>query len=206
MSEPAWYVLTVRAGMERAAVAAVQRVGAEVFLPAEQRWVRAHRRRRGARRKEARLYVSLPGYLFVHMPDWLAAGRGWDDILDLDLVHGVVMRHVCVDAVGPRRVWKREPFRLPPAWRLGGWLDGRVDLAALDAAVAPAEPVYDIATGDAVIVTHEAFDRYPGKVVGIETKDGQAIARVLMAFLGAEREIRVPADDLVRASDSKCSA
>lgn len=198
MIEASWFVLTVVPGRERAAATAVRRAGAEVFLPGERRMVQENRRRRGQKRKTTRVYVSLPGYLFVGMPAWLLNGHGWNAVLDLDLVSGVIM-HTRAVGDGPARVWVREPLRLSPAWRLGRWLIGREDVAVLDAMAAQE---WTLEVGDQVQAAHAAFVQHAGKIIELRTTQGRAMARVLMTFFGAERVVSVPVDELVLAGES----
>lgn len=202
MTEASWYVLVVRAGMERAAATAVQRKGAEVFLPGERRWVQPSRRARGDKKREVKAFVSWPGYVFMGMPGWLAEGRGWDDVLALDLVVGVLSTQRCVGNMGAYRQWERAPLQLSRRWRADTAFEGLENLAE-EAAGDPAAPPA-LAIGDEVIVPHEAFNRYPGKIVVID--EANVFARVLMRFLGGEREVKAALEDLVRAKDSIRSA
>lgn len=186
----AWYVLRVVAGRERAAAAAVARIaeplGGEVFLPGSRTW------RRRSRRDQRRVRVEqtlAAGYLFVSLPGFVS----WKRITDLDLVDGVLCRTVRDAGAGSggRDLWRREPCPLPASWRAGLGFDNL--LAPADAP--PDWDAHDYNPGDPVLITHDAFDRCPGKCLAIEG----AHARVLVQLFGAEREMTIPAAMAVKA-------
>lgn len=189
-----WYVLTVRPGMERAASHAVRRIGGMTFLPGERRWVRPTRRKRGPERKVQRTFVSYPGYLFAGFSSVFLGTRGWEEILELDLVSGVISQHRCLDPKGARLDWRKEPKPLPASWRLGGWLTDKEDVTELPDRFEP-PPVEQFQEGDDVIVTDDVFDRFPTKFKELAGEH----MRVLMPFFGSEYAVSVPAAMVMKA-------
>ncbi len=95
---------------------------------------------------------------------------------------------------------EREPLEIGGSWwrtvhTLGAFAGSEYENLA-DAA--PAEHGADpdrVVVGDQVIVTHAAFDRYPGKCVAITGE--QAV--ILMKFFGSERRVPAPLSALVKA-------
>jgi len=178
-----WNVLRVPPSRERLAGVAVSRLGAVIFLPGYRQWQRQNWR---SKRLTLREYPLAAGYLFIgwahrqHVP--------WKKVLDLDLVQGVLMRHTRTVTDDGREVWRREPCKLPPAWRMGTGFENLVDEP-------PPPPSHGFEVGDAVLITHGAFDRYPAKCVAIEGIH----ARVLYQLFGSEREITIPAAMAIKA-------
>lgn len=185
MSATNWHVLRVAPGRERLGAVALQRVGAEAFLPGRRDWERKHWR---SKKRILREHPLSAGYVFAGWHGWI----DWQRVLDLDLVQGVLMetKRQIIDG---REAWRREPYRLPLGWRGIEWRHAGGMENLLDNR--PPPPIeHEIQPGDQVIVTSEVFDRYPAKCLAIE---GQH-ARVLMDFFGG-REVRVHLDMLARA-------
>lgn len=191
MTATIWHVLRVAPGRERAAAAALHRVGAEPFLPGRRDWERKHWR---TKKLVLREHPLSAGYVFAGWRGWI----NWPRVLELDLVQGVLME-TKRQVSGGRETWAREPYRLPLGWRGLEWRghDGRAGIVNLLEAAPPPPIEHEIQPGDDVIVTSEIFDRYPAKCIAIE---GQH-ARVLMDFFGG-REVRVHLDMLARAGEA----
>lgn len=190
MNRLRWYVLTARAGTERATALAVKRVGADgLFVPGVGRWVRKSRHVRGRSTHVRKIFPALPGYVFAGFADYVLNTRGWDPVLELDLVQGVIHE---TTAAG------RRPLEIGGDWRRA--IRDMAILSQFENLVTAKDPEQGedpdkIAVGDQVVVTHAAFDRYPGKCVQINGD----VATVLMHFFGAERRVPAPLAALVRA-------
>lgn len=168
----AWYALAVAAQAEFLTVRLLAERGVWGFAPTRTVWRRANAM---AKRKSARTFADLPGYVLVGFE---GAAR-WDVVLGLACVRGVMgwgerPARLDVEAVD----WAaRRSSEAPDAWR--HMRSGR-----------------EFAVGDAVTVIDGAGAGLRGRVVAL---DG-AHARVLAPFLGAERELRAALSDLALAS------
>ena len=189
MTEASWYVLTVRPGMELAAAAAVQRKGADVFLPGERRWVRQAARRGGRDApREVRDFPAWPGFVFVGLHAW-----SLEPVLRLKLVTGILARERCIDRAQNR--WELVPLQLPSRWRRDKAFNGLDDLMAAHSA--PPREEARLEKDAPVVIPYAGIARYRAKFVSID--DATGIGKVAMHWFGAERTVSVPAVDIVAA-------
>ncbi len=200
MQDPDWFILTVRPGMERAAVAAVSRFGWDAFLPGYLKTVLKHSHQRGGKKngqREQRLFPSWPGYLWVGADKRRQGSKtqGWEKILELEIVTGVIS--VWREAEPGR--WERHPLKLPRVWRAWRELRDVEDIAFREALQGEAPPV-DYTPGDEVLITNKVFFQFRAKCVFLDA-EGRT-ARVILQMLGSQREVTIAADEAMRHDDS----
>jgi len=201
-----WFLVTVRPGMERAAAAALLRIGWESFLPGYRKTVLKHSRQRGGKgpnaaetAKERRRFVSWPGYLFVGAPGWLQRTDGWPRLLALDLVTGVFTTQR--DVGGGR--WEDWPLKLPRNWRTWKELRDCENIAQLAEVVGDA-PAVDYVEGDEVLITNKVFFQFRAKCISVD-KEGK-FATVELRMLGSDRVVTIPATEAMHHASAPAAA
>ncbi len=173
-----WFALRVPSQKELRCSKILRDGGVRAVVPYERRSVRMHRNCR--RKGRAKDYPTMWGYVLVAFTgpvNWYAL------FTDFSFINGVVCFEGSPAVLDTNQV---EEFLIREDKR--NFVDSPF--------VRKMRYKYEYEVNDMVRINTQGFADYPAKVIEIDEHS----AKVLLTFLGAEREIRVPVDQAYKAA------